>query len=322
MIRVLDHGFIRLVDYMGSDSAICEAARVSYQNHDNEQDEGKDRNLLRYLLRHRHTTPFEMCEVKFHVKAPIFVVRQWFRHRTWSYNEISARYTELPEQYYQPNGEWRYQSRKNKQGGAEECGDAVTANAIADSESSFTESFERYRSILEMDVSREQARIVLPLATYTEFYAKTNLHNLLHFLKLRLDSHAQWEIRQYAIAMHDLVCPKFPQTMLAFHDYVHGAVTLTRLEVEALREKRPLSLACSDRERREFDDKRRQLGLRDWPQVDRWMNRESIEAFGVRWVLPKSSKVRFSLWSLDSMNQIDTDGMRFFTNSGTEIVLR
>lgn len=210
-INVLDQGFVRLVDYMGNDLSVVRAARVSYDaDWRTGEDEGKDAKLIRYLLRHKHSTPFEAVTFTFEVKAPIFVIRQWHRHRTWSYNEVSARYTELDEGHYIPAvTQITTQSTSNKQMRTTEVHpDAARLQAYI--VRSNDAAFEMYQDLLARGCPRELARSVLPVAAYTRMFATVNLHNLLHFLKLRLHAHAQYEIRQYAHALHSFVeqvCP-------------------------------------------------------------------------------------------------------------------
>lgn len=241
--KIHEHGFIELVDMMPrvvpvgrtADFAVVQAARVSTGQGLKSLEE--DAGLLRYLLRHRHTTPFEMVEFKFNVSLPIFIARQWIRHRTANVNEISARYTELPDHYYLP-GEWRRQGTGNKQGG-EEPMDYRPGEYPDTDEGMANSSAERigvleYRNRLSSGVSRELARTCLPVSTYTQWYWKCDLHNILHFLSLRCDPHAQLEIREYADAMLALIEPFVPETIRAFRDYRLEAVTLSRLEVDAL----------------------------------------------------------------------------------------
>ena len=259
---VLDHGHVFVVDVMGDDETVERAARVSYQKgtrtkRDTEQ-------LIRYLMKHRHTTPFEQCVITLDMKMPIFVARQFVRHRTQSINEISGRYSELPEEFYVP--ETRnicYQSKKNKQGRAEafppEEGDALQLQMVDESQ----ESFRTYKQFLDADMARETARIQLPLSTYTQWQTTMNLHNLLHFLKLRMDPHAQWEARQYATAIFKIVSRWVPLSVQAWIEYEYGGHSFSLSEMQALRElvKRvdeddfrfALSgLDMSDREIREF----------------------------------------------------------------------
>ena len=220
-IPVLDHGFVRLVDSMGSDLSISRAARVSYDAAWRAgEDQGSDERLIRYLMRHKHSTPFEAVVLQFEVKAPIFVVRQWQRHRTWSFNELSARYRELPEEFYIPAPEHiGVQSKDNKQG-RELGGDPHgTGERLAISMRLAMEAaFREYHYLLAQDVPRELARTVLPLATYTHMFAKCDLHNLFGFLSLRADPHAQFEIRAYAEAMLELIRPVVPVAVAAWEE--------------------------------------------------------------------------------------------------------
>jgi thymidylate synthase (FAD) len=229
-IRVLDDGFVRVVDYMGDDAAIVQAARVSYGKGTRRVHE--DRALLRYLMRHDHTTPFEMCELKLHVRVPMDIWRQWIRHRTANVNEYSTRYSEAigAAQRTLP-GAWRTQSFVNRQGSAgllpEEEGSRLSAE-----ESAFQDQARAmYEARLAAGVAREQARKDLPLATFTEAYWKIDLHNLLHFLALRMDAHAQLEIRSYAdVIGRQIVARWVPLAWEAFCDFRLGATTLSRLE--------------------------------------------------------------------------------------------
>jgi thymidylate synthase (FAD) len=244
-INCLDHGFVSLVDAMPrlvpekqktADGAIVQAARVSYG--EGTKTVNQDRGLIRYLMRHAHTTPFEMIEFKFHCKMPIFVCRQWIRHRTASVNEVSGRYSVLKDEFYVP-GETnvRVQSATNKQGG-DQLADIKTGEQFSNYIKSLCgESYREYEEFIGKGVSREQARMVLAVNLYTEWYWKIDLHNLFHFLALRCDSHAQQEIRVFADAMLDLIKPIVPVAVEAWDDYHHmrGAMKLTRLEVEALR---------------------------------------------------------------------------------------
>ena len=265
-IPVHDHGFVALVDAMPrlvpegqtADSAIVQAARVSYGEGTKKVNE--DRGLIRYLLRHRHTTPFEMVEFKFHVAMPIFIARQWIRHRTANVNEYSARYSIVQDRFYRPSIEnVRKQSTSNRQGGDEPI-DVGTAEdflkLLEDSEA----LYERYLGLTEKGVAREIARAALPVSVYTEWYWKCDLHNILHFLSLRMDSHAQIEIRDYATAMYDLIRGIAPVTCEAFEDYRMESMQLSRLEIEAIRTGKPLS-SENKRENAEWEAKRKQLGL-------------------------------------------------------------
>lgn len=232
-VKVLDKGFVRLVDLMGDDSSIVQSARVSYGKGTKSVNE--DEGLIRYLMRHRHTTPFEMVEFKFHCRMPIFVARQWIRHRTANVNEMSGRYSEMPELFYQPEVSLcTTQSAQNKQGGSgEKVEDAVSlAESFAQGQE---RSFAEYQRYLASGMRRELARINLPLSLYTEWYWKIDLHNLLHFLELRLDQHAQYEIRVYAEAMAKMVKENLPLTWKAFEDYALQSVRFSRLELDELR---------------------------------------------------------------------------------------
>ncbi|TBH20026.1 FAD-dependent thymidylate synthase [Thermus thermamylovorans] len=227
-IPVLDKGFVRLVEAMGDDGAIVQAARVSYG--EGTKTVREDAALIDYLMRHRHTSPFEMVEFKFHVKAPLFVVRQWFRHRTASVNEISGRYSVLKEEFYEPRA-WRRQARRNKQGSE---GEVADPEALALLQGVEGEAYRAYRALLERGIAREMARMVLPLNLYTEFYWKQDLHNLFHFLALRLAPEAQWEIRQYAEAIARLVKERVPLAWQSFEEHVLRGAHLSRTELKAL----------------------------------------------------------------------------------------
>ena len=255
-IKVLDHGFIRLVDTMpreNLDNSIVQAARVSYG--DGTKTSRGDTGLIRYLMRHWHTTPFEMVEFKFHIKMPIYIARQHLRHRTASVNEMSARYSIVPKEYYNPDT-MRGQSEVNHQGSE---GEVSVRSELSDAGSQHLEnSFDIYEKLLEEGVCREQARGNLPQSTYTEFYWKINLHNLMHYLHLRMDSHAQKEIQDYARAMHDLVEPLVPITMKAFMDFRVDAIQLTGPEIRALKHG---EIIKSPGERREFEEKLKRLNL-------------------------------------------------------------
>jgi thymidylate synthase (FAD) len=223
-LPVLDRGFIRVIDYMGDDAAIVQAARVSYGR--GTKQVSSDRGLINYLMRMRHTSPFEMCELKLHVKLPIFVARQWIRHRTANVNEYSARYSVLDDEFYLPAPEHlATQSTTNRQGRAEALDGPAAAAALAAIESNAAEAYARYTALLnegetpDPGLARELARMVLPLNTYTQWYWKIDLHNLLHFVALRADPHAQYEIRAYAKVLLDIVRRWVPLTCEAFVDY-------------------------------------------------------------------------------------------------------
>ncbi len=234
--KVLDHGFVRLVDYMGDDNAIVQAARVSYGA--GTKNVSSDRQLIRYLMRHRHTTPFEMCEVKFHVKLPIFVARQWIRHRTANVNEISGRYSEMVDEFYVPELEQiRPQSVINKQGRSEDAFETDEATEIqAQLSETQRELYSEYKESLDKNLARELARINLPLSLYTEWYWKIDLHNLFHFLHLRLDAHAQFEIRVFAEAMAAITKELFPIAYEAFEDYRLNSIGFTGPEIKILQQ--------------------------------------------------------------------------------------
>jgi thymidylate synthase (FAD) len=236
-IAVLDDGFVRLVDVMGTDSAIVQAARISYG--DGTKTPSDDRHLIRYLMRHRHTSQFEQCELKFHIRLPMDVMRQLVRHRTASLNEYSTRYSVAIDshQKHYP-GDWRYQAKSNQQGSD---GFVINDNASIALESTKKETqvlsdvSTLYKALLDQGIAREQARSILPLSTYTEVYWKIDLHNLFHFLRLRLDSHAQQEIRTYAKAIYKLTKTYFPIATEAFDDYVLYSCTFSKQECDALR---------------------------------------------------------------------------------------
>ena len=267
-LPVLDHGFVRVVDYMGDDDAIVQAARVSYGR--GTKQVSSDRRLINYLMRHRHTSPFEMCELKLHVKLPIFVARQWLRHRTASVNEYSARYSILDREFYIPDQEFLQQqkaekraaaataqvslfeapapatpkdtaaqSTSNKQGREELLERESAAGVLREMTRVSSAAFTSYEKLLGSEerpgVARELARIVLPVSTYTQFYWKVNLHNLMNFLALRADSHAQHEIRVYAELLLDVVRRWVPLTAAAFVEYRMDAVTLSKTALEVVR---------------------------------------------------------------------------------------
>lgn len=239
---VLDHGFIRVIDYMGDDSAIVQAARVSYGRGTKRVQE--DTGLIRYLMRHRHTTPFEMCEIKFHVKLPIFVARQWIRHRTASVNEYSARYSILDKEFYIPAPEHlAAQSTSNRQGRGAVLQGEEAAQALMILREDAERTYTHYAQMLNegenadpnrQGLARELARMNLTLNTYTQWYWKTNLHNLFHFLSLRADPHAQYEIRVYADVMMRMAEAWVPTAAAAFRDYRLGAVTLSAQMVQVV----------------------------------------------------------------------------------------
>ncbi len=264
--KVHDHGLVALVDVMPrlcpvgrtADYAIAQAARVSYGEGTKQVNE--DRGLIRYLARHRHTTPFEMVEFKFHHVMPIFIARQWIRHRTANVNEYSARYSIMRDRFYRPSTEYiRKQSMTNRQG-RDELLDSATAEEFLAYLDKTEALYADYQRLTDKGVAREIARIGLPVSVYTEWYWKIDLHNLLHFLSLRMDPHAQQEIRDYATAMYELVKPIVPIAAEAFMDYNHEAMHLTRLEIEAIQNKAPLG-TDNQRETAEWEAKKAKLGL-------------------------------------------------------------
>ncbi len=237
-VDVLDHGFIRVIDYMGDDAAVVQAARVSYGRGTRKLSE--DRGLIRYLMRHRHTTPFEMCEIKYHVKLPIFVARQWIRHRTANVNEYSARYSILDNEFYVPAPEHlAAQSRANRQGRGRILTGEEAARVLELLRGDACRAYGHYTEMLNEDaagepieesrlgLARELARMNLSLSFYTQWYWKIDLYNLMHFLGLRADDHAQYEIRAYAAAMLDTLRRWVPHTFEAFMDYQMGGANLS-----------------------------------------------------------------------------------------------
>ncbi len=237
-IPVLDHGFIRVVDYMGDDTAICQAARVSYGK--GTKSVQNDEGLIRYLMRHWHSTPFEMCEVKLHVKLPVFVARQWIRHRTANVNEYSARYSILDREFYIPAPEHiAAQSVVNNQGRGETLTGAEAARVLDILKTDSERSYDNYQAMISDDgqrgLARELARMNLPTNIYTQWYWKVDLHNLLHFLRLRADAHAQYEIRVYADAICSVVADWVPFAYAAFEDYRLGGATLSETALECVR---------------------------------------------------------------------------------------
>lgn len=279
MVPILDHGFVRVIDYMGDDSAIVQAARVSYGK--GTKSSRDDQGLIRYLMRHRHTTPFEMCELKLHVKLPIFVARQWIRHRTANVNEYSARYSILDREFYVPEASHvAEQSVTNRQGRGTTV-DPARAQAVLDMlRRDAMQSYATYEGLINdagdgspvdeeaPQIARELARINLNLSYYTQWYWKIDLHNLLHFLSLRAHSHAQYEIRVYADAIAEMVAAWVPAAWGAFSDYRLGAAGFSAAELDIL--KRALGgvvlkpflaeSSLSRREKREFLQKLGRLG--------------------------------------------------------------
>ena len=245
-IEVLDHGFIRVIDYMGDDSSIVQSARVSYGK--GTKKISNDKGLIKYLMRHRHSTPFEMCEIKFPIKLPIFIARQWIRHRTANVNEYSARYSILDKEFYIPSAEnLAAQSAINNQGRGDALTDDEASNVIQILKKDAEQTYSNYETLLnessegniidesKSGIARELARMNLTLNTYTQWYWKIDLNNLLHFLALRADDHAQYEIRVYADAMLDIVKKWVPLTYEAFEDYRIGGTELSAKEVNLMR---------------------------------------------------------------------------------------
>jgi thymidylate synthase (FAD) len=268
-IPVLDHGFIRLIDYMGNDNAIVQAARVSYGK--GTKQVSQDRGLINYLMRHRHTTPFEMCDIKFHIKLPIFIARQWIRHRTASINEYSARYSILSNEFYMPESEHLApQSNVNKQGRSVDAVPEIVANKVlATLKQDALSCYQHYIEMMNEDehgniidensigITRELARMNLTLNHYTEWYWKINLHNLLHFLSLRADSHAQYEIRVYANAILDIVKAWVPFTYDAFEEYRLYSTNISKKGIEVVKKmihNQTVSQETSGMTKREWDE--------------------------------------------------------------------
>ncbi len=245
-IEVLDHGFVRVIDYMGDDSSVVQSARVSYGK--GTKQISNDKGLIKYLMRHRHSTPFEMCEIKFHIKLPIFIARQWIRHRTANVNEYSARYSILDKEFYIPSAEnLAAQSQINNQGRGDALTDDEASNVIQILKNDAEQTYANYETLLNENssggvldegksgIARELARMNLTLNTYTQWYWKIDLNNLLHFLALRADDHAQYEIRVYADVMLDLVKKWVPLTYEAFEDYRMGGTELSAKEIKLMR---------------------------------------------------------------------------------------
>ncbi len=246
-IKVLDHGFVRVVDYMGNDDAIVQAARVSYGR--GTKKTSQDKGLIAYLMRHQHTTPFEMCEIKFHIKLPIFIARQWIRHRTASVNEYSARYSILDKEFYLPDpSHISAQSIDNKQGRGDVLSAEESRKVLDILREDSINCYNNYIHLLNIDektgevldsskfgIARELARMNLTLNFYTQWYWKIDLHNLLHFLKLRADSHAQYEIRAYADVLLDIVKNWVPNAYEAFLKYKKDSVNLSVMAKEVIK---------------------------------------------------------------------------------------
>lgn len=276
-IPVLDHGFVRVIDYMGDDSAVVQAARVSYGRGTKKVNE--DAGLIRYLMRHWHSTPFEMCEIKFHVKLPIFVARQWIRHRTANVNEYSARYSILDKEFYIPErAQLAVQSTSNRQGRGEAMREEDAAHVLHLLKRDADQVYESYQHMLNEDekgeakdqardgLARELARMNLTLNYYTQWYWKVDLHNLMHFLRLRADDHAQYEIRVYADAMLKVLARWVPHTFAAFKDYRLGGAHVSAVGigiVQRLIRGEKVEQASSGLSKREWNELMDDLGLAD-----------------------------------------------------------
>jgi len=235
---VLDHGFVRVIDYMGDDAAICQAARVSYGK--GTKSVSNDAGLIRYLMRHWHSTPFEMCEIKLHVKLPVFVARQWIRHRTANVNEYSARYSILDREFYIPAPEHvAAQSTVNNQGRGATLEGEEAAKVLEILKADSARAYDNYEAMISQDgqqgLARELARMNLPANIYTQWYWKVDLHNLFHFLRLRADAHAQYEIRVYAEEICKVVADWVPAAYQAFEDYRMGGATLSATALDCIR---------------------------------------------------------------------------------------
>ena len=275
---LLDHGFVRVIDYMGDDACVVQAARVSYGRGTRKTTE--DRGLIHYLMRHWHTTPFEMAEIKLHVKLPIFVARQWIRHRTASVNEYSARYSVLDREFYLPEPEQlKAQARVNRQGRGEALAPDEAARVLDLLRGDAERTYADYAWMLNEGedgrpsdpardgLARELARINLTLGTYTQWYWKTNLHNLMNFLRLRADPHAQYEIRVYAEAMTEMMARWVPITHEAFLEHRLGAVTLSRSALAAVRR-----MIAGEAVSAETSG----LGTREWRELAEALERETM----------------------------------------------
>ncbi|OHB18274.1 MAG: hypothetical protein A2749_00320 [Parcubacteria group bacterium RIFCSPHIGHO2_01_FULL_45_26] len=269
-IKCLDHGFVYLVDYMGNDEAIVEAARTSYGQ--GTKKVSSDEGLIRYLRRHVHTTPSEMVEFKFHCKMPIFVARQWIRHRTANVNEYSGRYSEMLDEFYLPElSVLKQQATGNRQGRGDDLDSAVQEAVLSLLKEEYERQYGIYKKFLGFNLAKELARIGLSVANYTQWYWKIDLHNLMHFLRLRLDEHAQHEIRVFGEAMARITKDSVPISYQAFEDYQLYAVTFSRLELDILSQSQwpmsqekfveVVSIISNKREREEFLGKLKKLNF-------------------------------------------------------------
>ena len=264
-IKVLDHGFIRVVDYMGDDAAVVQAARVSYGKGTKTFNE--DAGLINYLMRHKHTTPFEMCELKLHVKLPIFVARQWIRHRTGSFNEYSARYSIMDKEFYTPSNEnLGLQSACNKQGTEGRLDETVANTAIKDIVSHSNYAYDLYQQMIEGGISREIARMVLPINIYSQWYWKVDLKNLLDFLKLRTNPHAQYEIRVYAEEIEKILSQWLPITYSAYKNHTKDGVSFSSKAMKVMKSMMAgdmMDQETSGLSKREWDEFTAQIGFYD-----------------------------------------------------------
>ena len=276
-LTVLDHGFVRVIDYMGDDAAVVQAARVSYGKGTKRVSD--DAGLINYLMRHRHTTPFEMCEIKYHVKLPIFVARQWIRHRTANVNEYSARYSVLDKEYYIPAPEQlAAQSQNNRQGRGDVLEGDEAKRVLDILRADAEQTYDNYAWMLNEDeggkvvddsrsgLARELARMNLTLNTYTQWYWKVDLHNLMHFLSLRADAHAQYEIRVYADAMMETLRRWVPLSASAFEDYRMGAAHLSAKGLAVVKR-----LIAGEK----VDQKASGLSLREWRELMATLGRDA-----------------------------------------------
>lgn len=273
---VLDHGFVRVIDYMGDDNAIVQAARVSYGKGTKKTNE--DRGLIRYLMSHRHSTPFEMCEIKFHIKLPIFIARQWIRHRTANVNEYSARYSVLDKEFYLPNlDQLASQSKINNQGRGGALDDKRAHEILEMLKNDSLRAYDHYQQLLNLDdqgntldnqqegLARELARMSLPINYYTQWYWKIDLHNLLHFLALRADTHAQYEIRVYADVMLDILKQWVPFTYEAFMDYRRQGVHLSQ---------KAWSVISKKLKGETISQEQSGLSPREWRELEAFLNKD------------------------------------------------
>lgn len=265
--ELLDHGFVRAIDYMGDENAICQAARVSYGK--GTKSVQNDEGLIRYLMRHWHSTPFEMCEIKLHMKLPVFVARQFIRHRTANVNEYSARYSILDREFYIPEPEHlAVQSTTNNQGRGQVLDAEQSARVLEILRTDAMRNYDHYEEMIDengsIGLARELARMNLPVSIYTQWYWKTDLHNLFHMLRLRADAHAQYEIRVYAEAICDMVQRWVPMAYRAFEDYRLNAEQMSSMEMDVIR-----GLLCGD----DVTPDSTRLSKREWVDLMRKLGR-------------------------------------------------